>query len=149
MIIKRPAGTNVVFNENHEGGFLPLPVRVQHQNDDSFIWMELVSAWEPTPDELKILHEGGVIEVNLRTAQMVPIMVSVVAASEPLEDPLADLVNQADRALAQLRRFFCTVLDEQEVALERGIASNETRHQAMKAVAQVNQMREWVKEFVG
>ena len=107
MLIKRPHECNLVYNENHENGFQPLPVRIEEVTSPCGQYRVIahVSAWEPTPVEMAKLRAGGVIEVSLLVPQMVGIMLSVTDPEEPLETPkLTELVENALVRLESVRR---------------------------------------------
>ena len=72
MIIKRIEGSNRVLGKSQ--GYLGLPVRDDTLEDGTPV---MVTAWEPTPDELESIAAGGAIYVRILGRQHPPISVEV------------------------------------------------------------------------
>ena len=77
MLIRRIKGWHVEAGKKQ--GFVGLPIRIESvdcpvQGPDT---TQLVTAWEPTPDELKRLNAGGSVEVRIHAPAHPPILVSV------------------------------------------------------------------------
>lgn len=121
MIIKRPKGATQVLNKNHEDGFLPLPIRVQTITHNKQPHVSIVTAWEMTPEEIKQVQAGGIIEISLMTPRMVGILPYVVPAEDPIKPTeLQTLIDDVDSALSKLRGHFYRALDDATGFNERG-----------------------------
>lgn len=150
MNIVRPIGTNLIFNKNHEDGLRPLPTRSTPVVGIKGVF-EFVSGWEPTPDELNKLNQGGYIEASIIHTGMPPILLSVVEAADPVDVMEYDrLFADIDKACDRLRRFFCQVLDEWTVQEENGSTPDLfTRHHALTAIQHINKTRKAFKDLEG
>lgn len=77
MMIRRPRGTNAVIGQSQ--GFLGLPIYHGKYGDGTPF---MISAWEPTREEIAGLNEGQSIYVRLLTNQHPPIMLGVGVPNE-------------------------------------------------------------------
>jgi len=85
MIISVIRGTTRVLGKSQ--GYLGLPVRDELREGVAF----MVSAWEPTADEIAAIQAGAKIEVSIMGTVHPPIMLSVGTAPEGAEpDPEAE-----------------------------------------------------------
>lgn len=84
MLIKRILGADHVFgappdwDHSKMQGCAGLPVRMVHTPDGNF----MVSAWEPTPDELRRMIEGEPVYMWVRGLTGHPV-VSLTVAGDP------------------------------------------------------------------
>lgn len=78
--INRSDHTAVIKGEREEGGVTVLPgvgdlsARMHADGGRPCI----TSHWQPDEDDLKILNEGGVVELDVLSSQTPPVRVSVV-----------------------------------------------------------------------
>lgn len=71
------------------------------------MYASIVTAWEVTPEELRQLQAGGVIEISLMTPQMVGILPSVVPSDDPITPTdLQALKADVESAIAKLQSHF-------------------------------------------
>ena len=79
MIAKIIQGWNTVFkkpddwDEEANGKCIPIHARVDERSDTDSI---VQTAWEPTPEELRILNVGGVVVLSC-IGGMPPVMLTV------------------------------------------------------------------------
>lgn len=78
MIAKIIKGWNVIFKGNGDDVY-DLKIRREVLNDR---YRALSCAWEPTPKELELLNNGGLIVVSLLTINLPPMHISVEAPDE-------------------------------------------------------------------
>jgi len=69
------------WNAEKDGECGDLQVRAETYGESKII--QLVSTWKPNSAELKLLKQGGVVEVMLLTPIQPPMAVSVVEPIEP------------------------------------------------------------------
>lgn len=74
MMIKRIAGCTRVLGKSQ--GYLGLPIRDEVMNDSVTGPQTpvMVTAWEPTPDELAVLNAGGTIYLRIVGTGHPPVM---------------------------------------------------------------------------
>jgi hypothetical protein len=77
MIISMITGATRIFGKDRE--FTGLPIRDDRDAEDR---PYMVSAWEPTPDELAAIAAGAKIEVSIMGTVHPPINVRVGAVPE-------------------------------------------------------------------
>lgn len=81
MIAKMIEGVTRVLGKSQ--GYLSLPIRdeainEQKNKEGAYVWENaMVSAWEPSPDELVKLNEGGHIYIRILGTNHPPIGVGV------------------------------------------------------------------------
>ena len=77
MLIKHITGATRVLGKSQ--GYLGLPVRDDTINDSVTGpgTPVMLTAWEPTPDELAVLNRGGTIVLQVVGTQHPPVMITV------------------------------------------------------------------------
>lgn len=73
MIVKMIDGATRLLGKAQ--GYLPLPIRDELVGDPAKNTM--VSAWEPTPEELRLLNAGGHVYIRILGTSHPPIGVGV------------------------------------------------------------------------
>jgi hypothetical protein len=82
LIARIPNATRVLGKQQ---GYLGLPVRDEVRNTtvDGLATPCMVTAWEPTPDELQRINEGTPIHLVLLGTQHPPVMIEVPYPADP------------------------------------------------------------------
>jgi len=77
MLIARIANATRVLGKSQ--GYLGLPIRDELRNTivDGELTPVMVTAWEPTPDELERLNKGALIQLCVIGTGFPPVMIEV------------------------------------------------------------------------
>lgn len=79
MLIARVVGFTRELGKSQ--GFRGLPVRDEHLEDGSPV---MISAWEPTPQELAILNAGGKVMLSVMGTAHPPVALQVLMPTEAI-----------------------------------------------------------------
>lgn len=136
MIISVIKGSTRVLGKSQ--GYLGLPVRDEVRDGVAY----MVSAWEPTPDEIAAIQAGAKIEVSIMGTVHPPILLQVGAAPEG-EQEEAERVEWCARFVtymvdhAGFEKFNCgmPVREYAEMAAPLYYASKDQREDGPEACA--------------
>lgn len=74
MIVARVEGTTRTLGKSQ--GYLGLPIKDAILNVGGVEFPVMISAWEPTPEDLRILNEGGKIYLAVFGKSHPPVLMS-------------------------------------------------------------------------
>lgn len=114
MINVFPEGYTDIANQNHENGFLPLPIRREAVPHNGGMSIALVTAYQPSGHELTKLNMGGVIELSLMFPQPIGQLLRVVSAGDR-PDTMDGVTNSVILAMEDFRNKVNGIVDHEEV----------------------------------
>jgi hypothetical protein len=90
IVVPEELPGHVIRTYGVEQGFRGLPVRhgtkLMHMGDKQYIGQVICTSWKPDADELARLNAGGTIDIELNTATVAPMLVTVSALREELPE---------------------------------------------------------------